>query len=296
MNRTWRSLGNPPTCFIALTIATCGVACDTGGDSSAPSAPAAAEPVAQSTTSLQLAATAPSPTEPMALPTEPAPSASAARGGISPATPAAAGAKSVVKGPMVQDEPFVAWLQAGVPVNAKAKSEITLVLEAKKPYKCNDQYPYKFKVTGSSGLSVAEPTVRGMQIGKERSTMAIPVTLGAAGKATLMVFYKSDQLRAHHDLARFLEWHPYGVAVSAISGEGIPELLGELGALLRPVRVFLELAIPHDRAAVISRMHEVGQVVESDYNDGEVARFKVRIPPHFHHEFQSFVVKELQTA
>ena len=41
---------------------------------------------------------------------------------------------------------------------------------------------------------------------------------------------------------------------------------------------------------------QVGQVVESNYEDGEVARFKVRIPPHFHHEFKAYLVRELQTA
>lgn len=120
--------------------------------------------------------------------------------------------------------------------------------------------------------------------------------IGAEGKSTLMVFNKVDQLRANHQLTRFLDLHPNGVAVSAKTGEGVKELLDELGALLRPVREFLELAIPHDKAAIVSRMHEVGQVVESNYDDGEVARFKVRIPPHLHHEFEPYVVKELQTA
>jgi len=120
--------------------------------------------------------------------------------------------------------------------------------------------------------------------------------IGAGGKPTLMVFNKADQLRANHELARFLERHPNGVSVSATTGEGIGELLAELGALLRPVREFLELAIPHSQAGLISRMHQVGQVVESNYDNGEVARFKVRIPPHFHHEFDRYVVRALQTA
>lgn len=120
--------------------------------------------------------------------------------------------------------------------------------------------------------------------------------IGADNKPTLMVFNKVDCLNGRQTLAGFIERHPNGVPASAVTGEGIVELLAELGALLRPVREFLELAIPHGQAAVISRMHQIGQVVESDYEDGEVARFKVRIPPHFHHEFRDFVVKELQTA
>jgi len=39
----------------------------------------------------------------------------------------------------------------------------------------------------------------------------------------------------------------------------------------------------------------VGHVVERDYS-GERAWFKVRIPPHLHEEFASFIVRDLQTA
>ncbi len=57
----------------------------------------------------------------------------------------------------------------------------------------------------------------------------------------------------------------------------------------------MELSVPHDRYSVIARLHEVGQVVERNYN-GKTARFKARIPPHLHDEFAPFFVRELQTA
>jgi GTP-binding protein HflX len=119
--------------------------------------------------------------------------------------------------------------------------------------------------------------------------------IGAEGRPTLMVLNKVDLLPPGDAMARFLERHPHAAIISAKTGQGIPELMAELGTALRPIREFLELAIPHERSDVIARMHEVGQVVARDY-EGELARFKVRIPPHFHHEFQKFVVKELQTA
>jgi len=119
--------------------------------------------------------------------------------------------------------------------------------------------------------------------------------IGAEGRPTLMVLNKVDLLPPGDAMARFLERHPHAAIISAKTGQGIPELMAELGTALRPIREFLELAIPHERSDVIARLHEVGQVVARDY-EGELARFKVRIPPHFHHEFQKFVVKELQTA
>ena len=120
--------------------------------------------------------------------------------------------------------------------------------------------------------------------------------IGAEGKPTLMVFNKVDLLPGGAEsLGRFLERHPNGVCISARSGEGVPALLAELSTQLRPIREFMELAVPHEKSDVIARLHEVGQVVERHY-EGDMARFKARIPPHFHREFEAFVVRELQTA
>jgi 50S ribosomal subunit-associated GTPase HflX len=56
------------------------------------------------------------------------------------------------------------------------------------------------------------------------------------------------------------------------------------------MREFLELKIPHEQSGVIARLHKVGQVVERRYN-GKTAKFKARIPPHFHDEFAQFIAK-----
>jgi GTP-binding protein HflX len=85
------------------------------------------------------------------------------------------------------------------------------------------------------------------------------------------------------------------VVISAVTGEGIPALLGELGSQLRPIREFLELSVPHDQPGIIARLHEVGQVIERDY-EGDTARFKARIPPHLHSEFAPFFVRDLQSS
>jgi len=121
------------------------------------------------------------------------------------------------------------------------------------------------------------------------------VEIGAQGKPTLMIFNKVDLLESRESLRRTLQQHPRSVAVSAQTGEGISELLAELGSALRPVREFVELELPHDATAVIARLHAVGQVIERNY-EGERARFKVRIPPQLHAEFAPFIVRELQSA
>jgi GTP-binding protein HflX len=104
-----------------------------------------------------------------------------------------------------------------------------------------------------------------------------------------MVFNKIDRL-AGTVSAMLREKYPHAVSISAITGEGIEPLLAEIGTQLRPTREFLHLVIPQEKAAVIARVHAVGQIVESRYS-GKNARFKVRIPPHLHEEFSPFLVE-----
>jgi GTP-binding protein HflX len=128
------------------------------------------------------------------------------------------------------------------------------------------------------------------------SVDAVLKEIHADGKPTLMVFNKTDRLNGSREaLNRFLELHPDGVAISAETGEGLPALLSELGAQLRPAREFLELSIPHDQSGAIARLHEVGQVIERHY-EGASVRIKVRLPPHFHREFKPFFVQDLQSV
>jgi GTP-binding protein HflX len=120
--------------------------------------------------------------------------------------------------------------------------------------------------------------------------------IGADGKPTLMVFNKVDQLNGNKDvLPRFLERHPNAVPISATGGEGISVLMEQLGAQLRPIREFIELAIPQDRPDVVARLHDVAQVVERRYT-GKMAKLKARVPPHLHGEFAPYIVRGLQTA
>lgn len=59
--------------------------------------------------------------------------------------------------------------------------------------------------------------------------------------------------------------------------------------MLKPIREFVEIRIPHHEQKVMSRLHSVAQVVEQDYS-GEVACFRVRIPPYLRHEFEPYLI------
>ncbi len=118
---------------------------------------------------------------------------------------------------------------------------------------------------------------------------AVLEEIGVTGKPTLMIFNKIDQLENGELVRRFLGQYPHAVAISARHATGLEELMSELGTLLRPIRDFVEVNVPHDASAVLARLHAVGQVVERDY-DGASARLKVRIPPHLRSEFERFIV------
>jgi GTP-binding protein HflX len=131
---------------------------------------------------------------------------------------------------------------------------------------------------------------------------AVLAEIGAAEKTTIMVFNKMDRLDGKSDrsgaggvLARLQEKHPHAVAISDTTGKGISTLLAEIGTQLRPKREFLELRVPHEQAAVIARLHAVGQIISRSYR-GPAARFKARIPPHHHDEFAPYIVREAQAT
>ena len=125
---------------------------------------------------------------------------------------------------------------------------------------------------------------------------AVLAEIGAGEKPTIMVLNKMDLLNGDGTvgvLNRLQEKHPHAVAISASTGEGIATLLAEIGTQLRPKREFLELRVPHEQAAVIARLHAVGQIISRNYR-GPAARFKVRIPPHHHDEFAPYIVRKAQ--
>ncbi|MDG1891815.1 MAG: GTPase HflX [Verrucomicrobiota bacterium] len=114
-------------------------------------------------------------------------------------------------------------------------------------------------------------------------------------KPCMMVFNKIDQVESPGVIEHYLGTHQPAVAISAHTHEGFEAFLAELGCQLKPIRAFLELRIPLEKSQVMSRLYEVGQVEERRYEDN-AALFKVRIPPQCHHEFEDFLVQDLDVA
>ena len=111
----------------------------------------------------------------------------------------------------------------------------------------------------------------------------------ALDKPTLLVMNKIDKLDQDNLLARFRDQFPNSVAVSAKTREGFDELQDKVGAMLRPIRDYMDLLIPYDQQSVQARLCHIGQVVERKFVS-EGALFSVRVPPHLRAEFESYQI------
>ena len=106
-------------------------------------------------------------------------------------------------------------------------------------------------------------------------------------KPTLMVFNKVDHLPERNGNLHWLREYDHAVAVSARTGEGLEELMAELGTMLRPIRQCLHLRIPAANGAAQARVRALGQIDEEHY-EGEWVHLHARIPAHAQAEFEAF--------
>lgn len=117
----------------------------------------------------------------------------------------------------------------------------------------------------------------------------------ALEKPTLLVMNKIDKITERSLLARFHDQFPNSVAVSAHTREGFEKLQEKVGAMLRPIRDFVDLLIPHDHPSAQARLHKVGQIVERKFVS-EGGLFSARIPPHVRSEFEPYMIDPARKA
>jgi GTP-binding protein HflX len=92
--------------------------------------------------------------------------------------------------------------------------------------------------------------------------------LGAERTPRLTVFNKADLPAAVHP--RPAVEGPW-CRVSALAGEGVPELLALIGELLRARQEKIQVRIPASRSDLLAELHRTGQVAEQALDDGTFA-------------------------
>ncbi len=100
--------------------------------------------------------------------------------------------------------------------------------------------------------------------------------IGASSLPELLAFNKAD---TDPDRAKLLvDRHPGSVAISAVTGEGIDDLLRAIGDRLRALTRVHELVIPYQRGDVLAAVHREGEVVSETAEDAGM-RVRVRLDP-----------------
>jgi hypothetical protein len=107
--------------------------------------------------------------------------------------------RAVPKPARHEDEAFVVSLEAGDGYQVGEKATVEAVLEARSPYKCNDEYPFKFKLDPPpEGVSFESDVARDIDKAEKRSVLSIPFTPASAGKKTISgTFYFSVCNKEH---------------------------------------------------------------------------------------------------
>ena len=99
--------------------------------------------------------------------------------------------------------------------------------------------------------------------------------IGADKVPELVVINKAD-IADPLVLARLRQREPHSVVVSAQTGEGITEALEAVEADLPHPQIDIEALLPYDRGDLLSRVHEVGEVLSVEHT-GEGTVLKARV-------------------
>jgi GTP-binding protein HflX len=102
--------------------------------------------------------------------------------------------------------------------------------------------------------------------------------LDLRGRPSIVVLNKIDRLEDPRELEALVE-RSGGVALSAVGGRGVPELLSRIEGLLRPLAPLVRLRIPYANGGALALCYARGRVLaRSDEPSG--VRLDVELPPH----------------
>jgi GTPase len=110
--------------------------------------------------------------------------------------------------------------------------------------------------------------------------------IGAAHVPELLVFNKADVTT---EAKRLVDLHPGAVAISALTGSGIDQLLAALGDRLRALAGVVELVVPYDRGDVLAAVHREGEVL-SEAHESDAVRVRARLDDVAASQLRAYVV------
>ena len=113
--------------------------------------------------------------------------------------------------------------------------------------------------------------------------------IGAENVPELLVMNKSDL--DPDEAKRLVYEHRGAVAFSAMTGDGVNELLLAIGDRMRALTTVIELLIPYDRGDIVATVHREGEVV-STANEDNAMRVRARLADASAGRLSEFVVRK----
>ena len=156
----------------------------------------------------------------------------------------------------------------------------------KLPHGLVEAFKSTLEVTTEADLliHVVDATSPDGQIEAVRSVLG---SIGAGAVPELLVFNKADA--APEEARRLVASHAGSVAISALVGGGIDELLDAVAGRLRSVATVSHLLVPYERGDILAAIHREGEVLGTEHTEGGVM-VRARLDRGASGKLASFVV------
>src|SRR5208282_5505742 len=115
--------------------------------------------------------------------------------------------------------------------------------------------------------------------------------LNAWGKQMIVVFNKCDRVTNPALIELALHKHPGSVAISALTGEGFPELFDEIEHQVKSWRLRVKLVLPNHLTALVAELYRVGRVLDVSYQGDKIA-LTAHVPPQLQGKIKPYMVAD----
>jgi GTP-binding protein HflX len=157
------------------------------------------------------------------------------------------------------------------------------------PHQLVEAFRSTLEEVGSSDLLVHLVDVSGPDVESHIAAVdAVLREIDAHDVPMLLVWNKAD-VADRDDVKQLLAAHPGSVAISATTGDGIPELLDVIGDRLRALLRVTEFVVPYDRGDVLAALHRAGEVLVEVHGDMGT-RVRARLPHAAASRFAEFAI------
>jgi GTP-binding protein HflX len=148
----------------------------------------------------------------------------------------------------------------------------------KLPHQLVEAFRSTLEIVSQSDLLVHVVDASGTDPDGQISAVRTVLTeIGAEHVPELMVFNKVDRLPTdvereeddeRVDVKTLLATHPGAVAISALTGAGVDDLLTVVADRLRALEVVVELLVPYERGDAVAGLHRDGEVLVESHEEG----------------------------